>query len=157
MLGPIVPGECRRDLRFGSLTASIAMCREMVWVSLPFHDVPQDPQAVGPRDVADDDVQLQVHLHERLLHAVDGGRRALDQRLAVTQVAAQGRYLRRGPYATPRLAPPLARRHDVRKVDWGLAAVGSNTPPWKSRLACRLLVRAFKPPKPLSTPLDTPT
>lgn len=57
------------------------------------HDVAQDPQPGGPGDVGNDHVQLQIHLHESLLHAIHHRARALDQGVAVPQVGTKRRDL----------------------------------------------------------------
>ena len=46
-------------------------------------DIAEDPQAGHPGDIADDERQLEIHLHERFLHALDVSAGALDERLPV--------------------------------------------------------------------------
>ena len=99
VLWAVVPSERGSDFRLGCVTACIAM-RGEVRDRFVRRRCREGSAARGPADVTDDHVQLQVHLHERLLHAVDRGRSALDERLAVTKVTAQGRNLSRGSEAT---------------------------------------------------------
>jgi hypothetical protein len=62
-------------------------------------DVTQDTHAGRAGDVADDIVELEVHLDEGLLHAPDMGRRTLNELLAVPKIRTQRGDLRIGPKA----------------------------------------------------------
>jgi len=56
---------------------------------LPRGHVAQDAQPRHARDVADDEGQLEIHLDERFLHALDVRAGALHERLPVPQIGAQ--------------------------------------------------------------------
>ena len=64
------------------------MLREDVRVGPPRDDVAENAQARDAGDVTDHGGQLQVHLDQRLLHAVDMGGGALHQGLAMAQIRA---------------------------------------------------------------------
>src|SRR5688572_30684175 len=65
------------------------MVREMRRIAAAGHDVAEDPQAGDAGDVADDERELDVHLDQRLLHALHERARAFDERGAVSKIAAQ--------------------------------------------------------------------
>jgi hypothetical protein len=68
VLGLVVAGEGLAD-RFGRrLAPHIPVRREHIEIALAVDDGTQDPHARDARDVAHDVVQLQIHLHQRLLH-----------------------------------------------------------------------------------------
>lgn len=90
MLGPIVTGQGGDDLGLGRAAPMIAMLGELVRVAVTGHDVAEDPQSGHTGDVADDQWPLQVHLHERFLHALNVGPRTFDERLAMTEIGAEG-------------------------------------------------------------------
>ena len=101
VFGPIVPGEGGRDLGFGGPAPAVAMPSQHPRVALAGDDVAEDPQAGHAGDVADDERQLHVHLHERLLHALDLRRGALDEGRPVPQIGPQCHDLVRRPEAPP--------------------------------------------------------
>ena len=90
VFGSVVPREGGDDLRFGRVTAIVAMLSEGVWVGAPGHDIAEDPQARHPGDVTHDEGQLDVHLHQRLLHALDVRPGRLDEGLAVSEIGSEG-------------------------------------------------------------------
>jgi hypothetical protein len=83
VLGTVMSGERGRDLGRRGLTPVVPMLREGVGVRLAADDVTENAQAGDARDIADHDGELEVHLDQRLLHALDVRRRALHQGLAV--------------------------------------------------------------------------
>jgi hypothetical protein len=91
VLGAVMPGEGCRDLGLRGLTPVVPMLGEGVGVRLPRDDVAENAQPGDAGDVADHDGELEVHLDQRLLHALDVGGGALHQGLAVPQIGAQGR------------------------------------------------------------------
>ena len=114
VFGSVVPSESRRDLLSRGLASGVAVAGQVLGVRLSLHDVAQDPLPGSPGDVREHDVQLQVHLHQCLLHAVDRGRSALDERFTVPEVGPQGGDLRGRTEAAPeqpdavKLLQPLA-------------------------------------------------
>ena len=79
VLGAIVAGQGRHDLRLRGATPIVAMLGELLRVAVAGDDVAQDPEPGDAGDVADDQRQLEIHLHQRLLHALDVGAGALHQ------------------------------------------------------------------------------
>ena len=89
VLRPIVARESCDDLGLGRVAPIVAVLREGLRVGSPSHDVPQDPQAGDAGDVAHDERQLDVHLHERFLHALHMRAGALHERGSVPEVRAE--------------------------------------------------------------------
>ena len=114
---PVVPGEGGDDLRFGGVTPIVPMPGEGVRVGAPGHDVAEDLQARDPGDVAHHEGQLDVHLDQRLLHALDMRPGRLDQRVAVSKIRAEGDNAIGRPEAPAQeaddmqIAEPFAIRH----------------------------------------------
>ena len=67
------------------------MLREGLGVRLAANDVAENAQAGDAREIADHDGELEVHLDQRVLHALNVRGRALHQGLAVPQIGAQRR------------------------------------------------------------------
>jgi hypothetical protein len=114
----VVPGERRRDLGLRGLTPVVPMLREHARIRLVCDDVTENAQPGDARDIADHEGELEIHLDERLLHALNVRGRALHQGLAVSKVGAQGsiaavgRKLPRSKPTLLQLLQPLAV-HDV--------------------------------------------
>src|SRR5207247_4086117 len=70
VLWPIVSCESGGDFGLGRLTAAITVLGEVFWVPAAGDDVAEDAQSGDAGDVTDDQVELEIHLHERLLHAL---------------------------------------------------------------------------------------
>ena len=68
----------------------IPVPRQLHRVTLARHDVADDPNAGHPRDVADDERQLEIHLDQGFLHPLDMLCRGLDQGLSMPNIGAQG-------------------------------------------------------------------
>jgi hypothetical protein len=77
MLRAIVSGQCSPNYIFGRLAAAAAELREHRGISLAAADRADDAKAGEARDVADNVMQLNIHLHQRLLHVLDVRRRIL--------------------------------------------------------------------------------
>ena len=122
VLGAVVTGEGRGDLDLGCLTPMVPMLREGVGIRLARDDVTENAQAGDAGDVADHDGELEVHLDQRLLHALDVGGRALDQGLAMAQVGAQGRNGGGGPEAAAQQAHAMQLLQPLAVHDIGLSA-----------------------------------
>jgi len=90
MLGPISALERLGDVVLAVGAVGIAMCRQLVWVTLAGDDVAQDEQPRHAGDVADDVGQLEIHLLQRLLHVLNLTGAALDQVVAMARQGAQG-------------------------------------------------------------------
>jgi hypothetical protein len=89
VFGAVMARERRDDLRLRGLTPRVPMLRQDVGVGLAGDDVADDVLPGHAGDIAEHDGQLQVHLHQSLLHALDVRGCTLHQGLAVTQVGAQ--------------------------------------------------------------------
>jgi hypothetical protein len=99
-------------------------------ITLTSDDVAQDPETRHAGDIADHQRQLEVHLHQRLLHPMDVGRGALHQALPMAHIRPQrdnGLGGTKTPAEQPdavELAQPLAVGHialsprDVLDVPW---------------------------------------
>ena len=88
VFAPVVAGQGGGDLVGGRLAVRVAVLGEDLGVLLASDDGAEDRQAGLADDVADDAREQQVHLDERLLHALDIGTGGLDEDLAVAQVRA---------------------------------------------------------------------
>jgi hypothetical protein len=66
----------------------VAIPGEHVGVALAVDDGAKDPHSRDAGDVADDVMQLDIHLHQGLLHVLDVRRGVLDQPLAMTQIGS---------------------------------------------------------------------
>lgn len=139
VLRSVVAGECGHNLRHGRATAIVAMRGESVRVALPAHDVAQNPQTGDPGDVTDDEGQLEIHLHECLLHPLHVRAGALDEGFAMSQVRTQGHDRVRGAETAPEqthgvevsdpfaVAPEPRGTHAASGTD-GVAGVSSEPP-----------------------------
>src|SRR5262245_7909576 len=83
--------EVRHDLGRGGSAAVVAVASKLLGVGVSVDDVAQDLEAGDARDVADHEVELEVHLDQGLLHALNVGGGALDQGFTVTQKCPQRR------------------------------------------------------------------
>src|SRR6202022_4500956 len=90
VLGPVIPGQRGDDLSVRGLAATIPVLGERLRVSLPGDDVPQDPQPGDSADIADDERELEIHLYQGLLHALDVGAGALHEGLPMSEIRPQG-------------------------------------------------------------------
>jgi len=75
---------------FGGLDMFVAKLGQFVGIAFAGQNGVYDCQACYSRDVADDMVQLQVHLVQRLLHVLDVGRCHLHQALPMPQQRKSG-------------------------------------------------------------------
>jgi len=89
VLGAIVSGQRGGDFRLGRVAAMVAVIGELGRVAPAGDDIAQDAEAGHPGNVADHERQLEVHLDQRFLHALDVRPGALDERLPVPQIRAQ--------------------------------------------------------------------
>ena len=89
MLGPVVACERCDDLGLGRATAAMPMRGQLHRVAFSRNNGPNDAEPRQARDVAEDRGQLQIHLHQRLLHALDVHRRQFDERVAMPDVGPQ--------------------------------------------------------------------
>ena len=88
-----------RDLFFGSSAAVVAVGRQGCGLGDAGDDVAQDAHTGHAGNVADHVVQLEIHLDQSLLHAVDARRCSLHQLLSVPKIRTQRCDLRGGPEA----------------------------------------------------------
>ena len=92
VLRAVVPGEGGGDLGLGGVAPRVAMLGEVPGGRADPATMSRRMRSpVTPVMSLMTTWELQIHLHERLLHPLDVRGRALDQRLAVAQIGAQGR------------------------------------------------------------------
>jgi len=89
VLLPIVSDQRPANSLFRRLDAQIAQRCQGHRVALTRQDGADDAHAGGASDVGDDVVQLQVHLHQRLLHVLDMGGRVVKQAFPLAKIIAQ--------------------------------------------------------------------
>ena len=89
VLGAIVPRERLADGLLRGGAPDVAVLGQRVGRVVAGDDGPDDAHARDARDVGDDVVQLDVHLHERLLHVLNVRGGVLDEPFAMAQVGAQ--------------------------------------------------------------------
>src|SRR6476619_2454759 len=66
-----VPCQTCNDFLFGGMNTAIAHVRQYFWIPFSIENGSQDLLACLSHDVANNVRQLQVHLRQALLHAVD--------------------------------------------------------------------------------------
>ena len=89
VFGAKIPGEGRENLRLRGLTPHVPMLRQAVGVGLARHDGADHVLPGHAGDIAEHDGELQVHLDQGLLHALDVRGGTLHQGLAVAQIGAE--------------------------------------------------------------------
>ena len=86
------------------------------------HDRANNAHARNTSNVSDDVMKLDVHLHQRLLHMLNVGRRVFDQPLAMAQVRAQSHDTVARPKAPAHQPILVELLQPLGVVDVGLAA-----------------------------------
>ena len=71
------------------MAAVVAVRGQDPGIALAGSDGTDDAHAGHPGDISNDMMQLQVHLHQRLLHVLDVGRGIIEQPLTLAQVRPQ--------------------------------------------------------------------
>jgi hypothetical protein len=71
VLLPVIADQCLTDRLLRGLDTLVAQRCKGGWVALASQDGPDDAHAGRAGDVGHDVVQLQVHLHQRLLHVLE--------------------------------------------------------------------------------------
>lgn len=104
----VLAGERRRHRVGRRATPPIPVLRQLLRIALPGHHVAENPQAGDAGDVADHEHELQIHLHERLLHPLHTAAGQLDQRLPMAEIGAQG---------DDRVGGPKAAAHQPDEVE----------------------------------------
>ena len=122
VLGLVVTYEGLADGLGALAAANVTHRSERVGVALALDDGADDLQASRAADVADDVVQLQVHVGQRLLHVLHVGCRVLEMPLADAHVGAQRRDLTSRPEAGPQQAAGMQALQPLGVVDVTLAA-----------------------------------
>jgi hypothetical protein len=84
-----VSGQGGDDLLFRCLAADVAVSSESSWVPLAVHDIAQDAQAGGPGEVADYQMELQIHLEQCFLDPIHHRNRVAHQGFSMAEVAPQ--------------------------------------------------------------------
>ena len=103
-------------------TAWITMLDQFVRIALPGHNGSDDLHAGLAGDIRHDMVQLQVHLHQGLLHVLDLRGTKLKQTLTLTHVRAQCDNLLPGPEARAQQAVFMQQLYRRSAPSGGLAA-----------------------------------
>ena len=93
MLFPTVAHQRVPDRLDARLAAGVAVLGQLHRVAVPRDNRAHDAHPRLPRDVGHDVMQLDVHLHQGLLHVLDVRRRGLQQPLALARIRPQRHYL----------------------------------------------------------------
>ena len=72
------------------MAAYVTIGCQHVGIPLACNNGSNNPHAGYTRDIGDDMMELQVHLHQGLLHMLDMGSGILHQPLPLAQIRAQG-------------------------------------------------------------------
>ena len=122
VLGPVMPGERRDDLGVRRVTAMIAMRGQLLRIAVTGDDVAQNAEAGDAGDIADDERQLHIHLHQGFLHAQHVHAARLEQGMAVTQIRPERDDLRPRPKTRPEEADAVQVTDPLAVGDIGLPA-----------------------------------
>ena len=115
--------RCRPEPRGSSRLrngSDVAVGSQDVGIALARHNGANDPHPGRAGDVGDDVMQLEVHLHQRLLHVLDVRGGIFQQPLPLAQICAQRRYL--APLGGS--CPAAGRRSASCRSHCGIADVG---------------------------------
>lgn len=104
------------------MAANITERRQHLRITLSGDDGTDDPHAGRTGDVRDDMMQLQVHLHQGLVHVLNMGGRIFDQTFLLAQIGAQGGDLGLRPETAPQKAIGMQLAQPTGVADIGLAA-----------------------------------
>lgn len=85
MLRPVIADQGLADGDFRRVNPPVAQGRQFGGVSLARENGIEDREAGHSREVADHVMQLQIHLIQRLLHALDVGGGGLNETLAMAE------------------------------------------------------------------------
>ena len=121
VLLPVVADQRLTHRLNGRMAPPVTVRGQDVWVALARHDRADDGHAGHASDVGDDMMQLQVHLHQRLLHVLDMRRRIVQQPLPLPEIGAQPRYFGLRPEAGAQQAVFVKTLQPLRVADVGLA------------------------------------
>ena len=88
VLGPIIAHQRLRNGLRGGLDGAVAVLGQQLRVALPPENRVQDRQPRDPGDVAQDVMELEVHLVQRLLDVLDVSGRQVDQGVAMPEERA---------------------------------------------------------------------
>jgi hypothetical protein len=86
MLRAVMTGQCCDDLGRRRPTPTVAVLRELRRVALAPHNVTQNAKASQSGDVTDHEWQLEIHLDQGFLHALDVHRGGFDEGLSVADI-----------------------------------------------------------------------
>jgi hypothetical protein len=93
VLRPIIAGQRLAHHLNGRMAPPITVGSQDGWVALPRHDRADDGQPRHTGNVGQDMMQLQVHLHQRLLHVLDMRSCIIQQPFPLPQIGTQPRDL----------------------------------------------------------------
>src|SRR3954451_2053702 len=122
MFLPPVPDQGLGDLFLGALAALIAQLGQFDRIATAGQDGFDDRHPGLAHDVADDQGELEVHLHQGLLPVLDVSRGIRDQVLALTDEAAQDHDLVLGPERLLQQAVAMQPLNPLAVVDVALGA-----------------------------------
>ena len=133
MFGAVIAAERLLDRLNIGTTSQIAQGRQHSGITFAGQDRTDDPHPGRPGDVGNDVVNLQVHLHQSLLHVLDMRCRILEQTLALTDIRSQLGDPTLGPKAGAQQTIRMKPLQPLRITDVGLASI---------RLPCRIRMHA---------------
>jgi hypothetical protein len=117
LLGAVVAGQRRDELRCAGFATTVAMGRQPQPVAHCGQHIPHDCQAADAGEVAEHRLQVEIHLGQGLLPPVNAGGSGFHQGLAMAHIAAHHHELAGGTQAgmeqahTMQLLQPLAVLH----------------------------------------------
>lgn len=90
MFMSVVAHQCGADRLHGRMAACIPVGRQHVGIAFTRNNSSDDPHASRARDIRDHVMELQVHLHQGLLHMLDMGSGIFHEPLPLAQIGARG-------------------------------------------------------------------
>ena len=122
MFGAVIAAERLLDRLNIGTTSRIAQGRQHSGITFAGQNRTDDPHPGRPGDVGNDVVNLQVHLHQSLLHVLDMRCRILEQTLALTDIRSQLGDPTLGPKAGAQQTIRMKPLQPLRITDVGLAS-----------------------------------
>ena len=121
MLLTVVADQCGADRLGWRMAPDITKGRQNIRIAFTRDNRPNDLHAGRAGDVRDNVMELQVHLHQSLLHMLDVSGCVFNETLALTQIGAQLRDLAVGSEAATQKAISVQLPQPTRVTDIGLA------------------------------------
>ena len=117
MLRQVIAGQCLPDGLQRFLAPHVPILGQSGWIA---HSVDDGADDLHPRhagDVGDDVVQLDIHLHQRLLHVLDVRRGVVDQSFSMAQIGTQPDHCLARPEARSQKTVLMQLLQPLRVVD----------------------------------------